>query len=456
MTPFGEFANLRPEISRSISLEPLLRVDGCFRMKMLPFRPSSEPVVITGLSMITSVGEDRESTWCAMRAGASGIAAISGLPGIPENLLLGAPVRSVVGLNGELKSIALNRRAAEQALDDARLNMDEIDRDRFACAISGHMGDARRLYMLSQGAADVTDGEVPAWKQWLPNTACSEIGNHYGLAGPRYCHSTACASGLIDILAAVRAIRDNQCDIALAGSAEAFTPLVAAGFHQMRVLAHDRDPSRACRPFDRDRSGFVMGEGAAMFVLERLSHARSRGASIYAAIDSGTMLGEAHHITNLSGDSGALSYLITETLRRADIPPDEVGYINAHGTATRQNDLFEVRGIRAAMGRAASDVLIGANKSSIGHLVSAAGSVELALTVMALRDGFAPPTLNLFNPDPECDLDCVPLVERKHRAQRALKLSCAFGGHLVCVLVSRWNEAASGFDYPDELPKRVA
>ena len=136
--------------------------------------------------------------------------------------------------------------------------------------------------------------------------------------------------------------------------------------------------------------------------------------------------------------------------------PDDVDYINAHGTATRQNDLVEVRGIRAALGRAAGDVLLGANKASIGHLVNAAGSVELGLTVLALRDGFAPPTLNLCNQDPECDLDCVPLVGRRHRAQLALKLSCAFGGHLVCVSVSRWNDAASGFGYPEDRPQRAA
>ena len=151
-----------------------------------------------------------------------------------------------------------------------------------------------------------------------------------------------------------------------------------------------------------------------------------------------------------------LSYLITETLRRGDMSTEEIGYVNAHGTGTLQNDLVESRGIRSALGNSASDILVGANKSSIGHLVSAAGSVELGLTVLSLRDGYAPPTLNLNNPDPECDLDCVPLVGRIHRAESALKLSCAFGGHLVCVAIRKGPGSLSQPDYADHAPSKAA
>jgi len=419
-------------------------------------RPSiCEPVVITGVGMLTSVGQTAELTWQAVRRGKSGVRTVSGLVGIPDELFIGAPVEMDVPMAGQLKVIALSQQAARAAIKDAALDWSSIDRDRFACAISGHMGDTAGIAEII-GCGSKPESEIPAWHQWLPNTACSEVALEHGLDGPRSCHSTACASGLIDILSAVRRIRDGQCDLALAGSAEAINPLFAAGFRQLRVLAEHNDPSQACRPFDRDRTGFVMGEGSAMFVLERLSHAVARGAHIYAELCAGTMLGEAHHVTSMAQNSDPLSYLITETLRRADMATDEIGYINAHGTGTRQNDLVEARGIRAALGSAASDVLVGANKSSIGHLVNAAGSVELALTVLSLRDGFAPPTLNLYNPDPDCDIDCVPLVGRRHRAESALKLSCAFGGHLVCMAVRRWPDAQSESDYPDHLPSKAA
>ena len=249
-------------------------------------------------------------------------------------------------------------------------------------------------------------------------------------------------------MCAVRAIRDHQCDIALAGSAEAIDPLFAAGFQKMRVLAEADDPSEACRPFDRHRSGFVMGEGAAMFVVERLSHALARNVPIYAEIAGGKMMADAHHMTGLDVESESLTRLITETLKRADLNPTDVGYVNAHGTGTPQNDVMETRGIRRALGSHADSVCVSALKSMLGHLVNASGSVELAITTLALRDGFVPPTLNLTDQDPECDLDCVPLVGQPRRVQSALKLALAFGGHLVAVALNRWNDSQTGFAYP--------
>ncbi len=424
-------------------------------MRFEKINSSCEPVVITGIGMLTSVGKTAESTWQSVQQGRSGVRSIAGLRGIPDDLLIGAPVDLEVPRDGQLKVIALCQQAGRDAIEDASLDWSSVDRERFACAISGHMGDTAGIAEI-MGLGGKKLHEVPAWHQWMPNTACSEVALEHGLLGPRSCHSTACASGLIDILSAVRRIRDGQCDLALAGSAEAINPLFAAGFRQLRVLAQHQDPIRACRPFDRDRTGFVMGEGSAMFVLERLDHAVARGAHIYAELSAGAMLGEAHHVTSMAQNSDPLRYLITETLRRADMDPREIGYVNAHGTGTRQNDLVEARGIRAALGHAASDILVGANKSSIGHLVNAAGSVELALTVLSLRDGFAPPTLNLYNPDPDCDLDCVPLVGRVHRAESALKLSCAFGGHLVCMAVRRWTGIHSKSGYSDQLPSKAA
>jgi 3-oxoacyl-(acyl-carrier-protein) synthase len=267
------------------------------------------------------------------------------------------------------------------------------------------------------------------------------VARDYGLFGPRLSNSTACASGAIAVLKAWRAIRDQQCDLSLAGSSEAIHPLFAAGFYNMRVLADHDDPVQACRPFDANRRGFVMGEGAAMLVLERLSHARRRGAAIYAEVLGGRILTDAHHVTSLDEGSGTLAELIRGTLHTSRLSPRDVTYVNAHGTGTRQNDVIETRGIRAAFGGAADALCVSANKPMLGHLVNASGSVELAITALALRDGFAPPTLNLTHPDPECDLDCLPLVGRVQPLEHALKLSIAFGGHLAAIALRRWTAA---------------
>lgn len=404
--------------------------------------PDSEPIVITGIGLIAAVGRHREDVWQAVRRGQSGVCSLAGLPDVPASLSIGAPVALEPEYPGQLKTIALCQHVAAEALTDARIQWNDIDRSRFGCSISGHMGDT--------GWFDEQPGRVPAphakdlpwWSQWLPNTACSLVANRYGLEGPRLCHSTACASGLIEVLSAARSIRDGQCDITLAGSAEAFHPLFAAGFQAMRVLATHEDPRQACRPFDSRRSGFVMGEGAAMFVIERLSHALRRGARIYAQIMGGKMQAEAHHMTGLDAESETLAYLISGTLRTSRLAPEDIGYINAHGTGTLQNDVVETRGIRRALGRAADRLCVSSTKSMLGHLVNAAGSVELAITALALRDGFAPPTMNLTDPDPECDLDCIPLVGRRTSFEHALKLSVAFGGHMAAMALRRWDRAS--------------
>ena len=415
----------------------------------VPTRSSQdEPVVITGIGMITSVGRDRESSWQAVRSGTSGVRRLVDEPGIPEHLNIGAVVDDVPGLPKQLKVIQLANIAADEAIQDAHLNLSNVDGSRFGCAISGHMGDWRWLRQNHGFEAADAPGDVSNWDQWFPNSGCWNIAQRFGLNGPRICQSTACASGLIDVMSAVRSIRDNQCDLALAGSAEAIDPLFAAGFQRMRVLADAEDPREACRPFDRSRTGFVMGEGAAMFVIERLSHATARGAHIYAEIAGGRMMADAHHVTGLDMESESLTRLIRDTLKRAKLEPSDIGYVNAHGTGTTQNDLMETRGIRRALGNHADEVCVSALKSMLGHLVNASGSVELALTTLALRDGFVPPTLNLTDQDPECDLDCIPLVGQDRPIQNALKLALAFGGHLVAVALRRWSDAESGVGEP--------
>ncbi len=415
---------------------------------MSHFSPESERVVITGIGLTASVGADRETVWQAVREGRSAMRRLSGLPGIPDGLMIGAPVDMELSAPDELKVLALCDHVADEALSDARIEQGTIAPDRFGCGISAHMGDIRwSADKLGLGHL-LPQGSIPWWEQWLPNTACARVASRHRLLGPRLCHSTACASGLIEVLGAVRAIQDGQCDIALAGSAEIISSLFAAGFQQMRVLAQHDDPRQACRPFDLGRQGFVMGEGAAMFVLERLSHAQARRVPIYAEVAGGRLLATAHHVTGLDLESDALTYLISEVLRVADAAPEDIGYINAHGTGTQQNDIAETRAIRRAMGSAADLLCVSATKSILGHLINAAGSVELAITALAMRDGFVPPTLNLTRPDPECDLDCIPLVGRNNPFVCALKLSVAFGGSLAAVVLKRHEHALARTAFP--------
>lgn len=416
--------------------------------KLQGLRDQHDRIVITGIGIVASVGDDRESVWKAVREGRSGVRLLTGIPTIPDGLLVGAPVDMEPEYPGGLKVTALCQHAAMEAIEDGGNVLRYTEPERFGCAISGHIGDLDWLAQQS-GRHDLLSPAGDQWhEQWLPNTSCARVAARYGLLGPRLCHSTACASGLIEILAAIRAIQDDQCDAMLAGSGEAIHPLFAAGFHQMRVLAYHDNPAEACRPFDAQRRGFVMGEGAAMFVIERLSHAVRRGAKIYAEILAGKALAEAHHVTGLDVDSGPLAELISMTLKRAKLQPKDLAYINAHGTGTEQNDVMETRGIRRALGSAADRICMSSNKAVLGHLVNAAGSVELAITALALRDGFAPPTVNLTDPDPECDLDCIPLVGRPYEFEHALKISVAFGGHLAAVALRRWDEAESGLLSP--------
>lgn len=405
----------------------------------------SERVVITGMGIVASVGSSREQVWRAVQQGQSGVGRIRGVPGIPDGLIPAAMVDLPEDPEhpGRLKTVPLCLQTAREAWQDAQIDLSRCDPERVACYVSGHMGDSN--YVVEKHCRwDLLPSGPQAWvRQWFPHVACSEVARELGLRGQTAAHSTACASGTIDLLAAVRAIRDGRCDVALTGSAEGIHPLFAAGFRSMRVLADHQDPTQASRPFDAARCGFVMGEGAAMFILERLGHAQRRGARIYAEILAGHVLADARHLTGLEADSDTLVRLIEMTLARAGISPHDVGYVNAHGTGTEQNDVMETRGIRRAFGRAADTVAVSASKSMLGHLVNASGSVETALTVLALRDGFLPPTINLTQPDPRCDLDYVPLVGRFFGGTLALKLSIAFGGHMAAVLLRRWDAASA-------------
>jgi 3-oxoacyl-(acyl-carrier-protein) synthase len=392
-------------------------------MKRRVDRSFPDPVVISGIGLVTPVGIDRESSWRAICAGQSGMRTVTLGDGLT---VVGAPA-AVPREDRPDWAHCLAERAADEAVLDSRLQLDQLDRDRVGCVV-GICGPPyeHTLTEIRRGTAQAG----LCWEISIPNYPASRMSRRFGLCGPSVSPAAACATGLIAVLRGVDYIEDDICDVVLAGCADAsLDRFTVSGFRNMRVLAEAANPAEAVRPFDRKRHGFAIGEGAAVFVLERMSHAVARHVPIYAVIAAGISGGDAYHVTSLNPDPSNLAWQITQVLHRAGVVPEDVDYINAHGTGTLQNDLAEALAIRKAFGPLASKVRTSAIKSMIGHLITAAGGVELAITALSVRDGFIPPTMNLTDPDPECGLDCTPLHGVTHRIRTALKLSIAFGGH---------------------------
>lgn len=405
---------------------------------ILRMMPTRERVVVTGVGLCASLGKSREAVWNAVRSGECGVRHLPPHPMLKGLPLVGAWADIAPLQPGEMKNLTCARIAAREAIDDSQHPRDQLASERFGCASVNFMAD---LSYFDSLLLDPSGGSMPRhdwFNHWLPNSATAVIANEHRLLGPRLTLGAACASGTVALNPAVRAITEQQADAMLVVAGEMITPLMAAGFHNMRALAWHADPQEACRPFDANRGGFVMGEGGAAIMLERLDHALERHAPIYAEIVATRLMCDARHPTALEADTDSLSELIEATLDTARLDPTDVQIVNTHGTGTQQNDRLETHSLRRALGPAAENIAISANKGALGHLVNAAGVAELALTLLSLRDGYAPPTRNRVTPDPDCDLDCVPLVGRRQSLEHALKLSVAFGGHLAAVIMRRW------------------
>jgi 3-oxoacyl-(acyl-carrier-protein) synthase len=334
--------------------------------------------------------------------------------------------------------VRLALQAAEEAVADARLSPTAFDRNRSGCTVSTSKGGIARIAQLAAAQLAADSGEaIVEWMSLQPNAACAALLERFDLRGPAVAPVAACATGLASVNRAAELIQSGVCDLVLAGSADAsLTPAVVGSFRRMGVLARRfEDPSGACRPFDRRRDGFVIGEGAAVFVLEGLAHAQSRGARPYAEWVASGMSSDAAGLTRLDASAVGLTRLIHDVLRRAELASCEIDYANLHGTATIQNDALETRALKSALGTSSTRLSTSGLKGSIGHLLGAAGSVELAATMLAIRDGIIPPTANLQEPDACCDLDYTPLVARPRRIENALKLSLGFGGHLMAAVL---------------------
>ena len=400
-------------------------------------------VVVSGIGLATALGATRETTWTAIRAGRSGARALSLEPDSRGRPALGFPSLLAETIRREDRPIepalALLANLTAEALADAGLSRGpgptHYDPNRAAVLVGLSKGSIRSLARLHRTLHEPGAAEA-LWPMCWPSAGAELVARESGFTGPRLAPIAACATGLVAVLQGADLLRRGACDVVLAGSADAsLEPFVLAAFRRMRVLAHAADPARAVRPWDRARSGFLVGEGGALLVLERAEAVRARGAVPYAEIAGGALGADAHPATDLNPDPAGLADVIQNALSQARARPEEIDHVNVHGTATRVNDPTECRALRLALGKAADRVACSANKSQIGHLLGAAGAAELAIACLSLRDGFLPPTLNLTDPAPNCDLDATPLVGRSRSIAAALKLSIGFGGHLAVTVL---------------------
>ncbi len=399
--------------------------------------PSSRQVVVTGIGLVTPFGAGREVSWSAIRDGQSAVRWLdaadlnSALPDGVQWVGASAPRESPSASSEPVLSLALI--AAREAMSQAQLSSSPILSERGGCVIG-----TSKLGLRSFARAMRQTSNVPHELLW-PNAAALAVAAEWKLNGPALCPVAACATGLVSLIRGADLIRSGECDVVLAGSSDAsLVPIVLGSFQRLGVMARGFDePASACRPFDAERSGFVIGEGAAVLVLEDRAHAAAREATVLAEFVAGGMASDPSGLTQVDPEGASLTWLIRVVLRRANVLPEEIDALNLHGTATRANDVAETRAVRAALGAAADRVACSSQKGAIGHLLGAAGSVEAALTVLSLRDQILPPTINLRTPDPECDLDYVANTARPMRLRNILKVSLGFGGHLAVGLFRR-------------------
>ena len=405
-------------------------------------------VVVTGLGAVTPLGNDRASTWESAVAGRSGIDFISTFDtgGFPVRIaaeVRGFDPAEVVGPKEARRldrNVVMAVAAATEAAEDASLE-GAYEPARvgvlFGTAIGGLFGIVEQhSILLERGSDRVSPYFIPSV---LPDAASGQIAIALGLRGPNYAPVSACATGSTAIGEAAEVIRRGSADAVLAGGAEAcLHPLILAGFCAMRGLAaEDEYPPRASRPFDLTREGFVMGEGACVLVLEELEGARARGATIYAEVLGYGASNDAHHLAQPDPESVGVVEMMRAALERAEIAPERVGYINAHGTSTPLGDLAETKAIKEVFGDHAYELAVSSTKSMTGHCFGAAGAVEAMMCVLALHEGVIPPTINYETPDPECDLDYVPNEARRVQVEVALSNAMGLGGHNGCVLFGR-------------------
>ena len=408
-----------------------------------------ERVLITGIGTVNPLGLDAPSTWEAMLAGRSGIDTIAAFDPSPFPVRIAGEVR---GFDPEAvasrkdarrmdRSVLFAVAATDEAVADAGL--DVLDPERTGVVVGSAIGgiaivEEQQRILMEKGPGRVSATFLP---NCLVDTATSYIATKLGVVGLNFAVVSACATGSHAIGEAAELIKRGRADVIVAGGTEAcVTPLVMAGFCQMQALAaRNDDPAAASRPFDRGRSGFVVSEGAAVVVVESESHARSRGAKVYAEVAGYGASNDAYHVATPHPESRGVIHMFSDALRSARIEPEEVGYVNAHGTGTPLGDPAETQAIRQAFGAHADKLAVSSTKSMTGHLFGAAGALEAIASALALRDQVLPPTINLEDPDPACDLDYVPLKTREASFEVAISNSMGLGGHNGAVVLRRFG-----------------
>ncbi len=406
-------------------------------------------VVITGLGLVTPLGGDVETSWANILAGKSGAGPITHFDASDQKCRIACEVKPAdheYGFDPNRRVdhkvqrqvdpfIVFGLDAAGQAIEDAGLaDMDEAMRLRAGCSIGSGIGGLPGIEKESLVLAEKGPGRVsPHFVHGrLINLISGQVSIKYGLMGPNHAVVTACSTGAHSIGDAARMIKDGDADIMLAGGAEAtICPIGIAGFAQARALstAFNDEPSRASRPYDKDRDGFVMGEGAGVVVLEEYEHAKARGAKIYAEVAGYGLSGDAYHVTAPHPEGSGAYRSMEMALRKAGMGPADIDYINAHGTSTPLGDELELGAVRRLFGDAIGNVSMSSTKSAIGHLLGGAGAVESIFCILALRDQIAPPTLNLENPSEGCEgVDLVPFKARERQIRAVLNNSFGFGG----------------------------
>lgn len=407
-------------------------------------------VVITGLGMISPIGKDVKENWESIKAGKCGIGLIESFDTSNLKVKVAAEIKDLdMEQYFDKKDVKradrfnqLGRIAAKEAVVDSKLNLDEIDKDRFGVVFASGIGGMQTFaenedVLREKGASRISPFFIP---KTLINLAAGQIAIEHGARG--YCTSivTACASGTNAVGDAYHRIKFGYEDIILAGGSEApITELGIAGFQSMNALHSGDNPNRASIPFDKDRSGFVMGEGGGALVLEELEHALKRGAHIYAEVVGYGCSCDAHHITAPLETGEGASKAMLNAIKEANIKPNEIGYINAHGTSTPLNDKTETNAIKLAFG-SDTKVLVSSTKGNTGHLLGAAGAIEAIYIAKALEDSYAPATINYQNADEVCDLDVVPNVGRNVDLNYAMSNSLGFGGHNASIIFKKWSE----------------
>ena len=412
----------------------------------------TDRVVVTGIGLVTPVGLNSESTWNSLVEGRSGIDYISlfDAEGYESRIAGEVDNFDASAALGRKEAKRLDRFsqfacvAALEALEHANLNMEKEDADRVGVLIGSGVGgiitisDQHKI-LLKRGPKRVSPFLVP---MMLGDMASGQVSMMIGAKGPNFSTVSACATGADSIGEALEMIRRGRADVVIAGGTEAaICEIGVAGFNSCMALStRNEDPQGASRPFDSDRDGFVLGEGAGLLVLESLKHAEQRGANILAEMSGYGASSDAHHVTQPHPDGEGAARAMKWAIEDAGITPDKVDYINAHGTSTPLNDKYETIAMKRMYGDHAYDLAISSTKSMTGHLLGAAGAIEAAFTVLAIKNDIVPPTINIKNPDPDCDLNYVPNTAKKQAVNVAMSNSLGFGGHNASLVFERFTQ----------------